>query len=287
MAPGPEQKRLRSAVSVLYNTPYSTRSGIGGGAPCFWHGGQGTRGMLSQLSKPHFGLLKRRGTTPQAFTAVRAAGTSGVSPPPQPRRQAGVDVQRRLNAHLPPAELRAPWGEEVAATSTYHTRTTAWQPQRGAGICYQHRVAPCGFTHREFSVVAGRAGVPQTAVAVYATAVLTKQGSSTTTRTARPPLPESRAPKMLHPPELQLPLHDHRAPLLIKLGQVDTKLGVATYPSRTPTRCHPVLYLDPAHRAGASRAAPAGTAVYLLVVLTCTGARTRAKALAVRGQCSL
>ena len=35
---------MRSAVSVSYNTPYSTRSGIGGGAPCFWHGGQGTRG---------------------------------------------------------------------------------------------------------------------------------------------------------------------------------------------------------------------------------------------------
>jgi hypothetical protein len=82
MAPGPEQKRLRSAVSVPYNTPYSTRSGIGGGAPCFWHGGQGTRGMRNQLGKPHFGLPKRRGTTPQAFTAVRAAGTSGVSPPP-------------------------------------------------------------------------------------------------------------------------------------------------------------------------------------------------------------
>ena len=80
--PDPSKKRLRSAVSVPYNTPYSTRSGIGGGAPCFWHGGQGTRGMRNQLGKPHFGLPKRRGTTPQAFTAVRAAGTSGVSPPP-------------------------------------------------------------------------------------------------------------------------------------------------------------------------------------------------------------
>ena len=149
MAPGPEQKRLRSAVSVPYNTPYSTRSGIGGGAPCFWHGGQGTRGMRNQLGKPHFGLPKRRGTTPQAFTAVRAAGTSGVSP----------------------------LVEEVTATSTYHTQTTAWQPQRGAGICYQRRVAPCGFTHRENLAwyTAGRPGYPQTAaVAVYVTAVLHK-----------------------------------------------------------------------------------------------------------------
>ena len=36
--------------------------------------------MRNELGKPHFGLPKRRGTTPLAATAVRAAGTSGVSP---------------------------------------------------------------------------------------------------------------------------------------------------------------------------------------------------------------
>jgi hypothetical protein len=92
---------------------------------------------------------------------------------------------------------------------------------------------------------------------------------------------------MLDPPGLNRCTTTSEFLLPFELGQVDTKLGVASSPSRTPTRCHPVLYLDPARRAGASRAAPAGAAVYILVVLTCTGARTRAKALAVRGQCSL
>ncbi len=78
--------------------------------------------MGNQLGKPHVGLPERRGSTPQDFTAVRAAGTSGVSPP---------------------------LVEEVTATSTYHKQNTAWQPQRGAGICYQHRVAPRFFTHLE------------------------------------------------------------------------------------------------------------------------------------------
>jgi hypothetical protein len=66
--------------------------------------------------------------------------------------------------------------EEVTAISTYHTQITAWKPQRGAGICYQHRVAPRVFTHLEIlSVVEVEPLYPQTAaVAVYATAVLHK-----------------------------------------------------------------------------------------------------------------
>ena len=82
--------------------------------------------MRNELGKPHFGLPKRRGTTPLAATAVRAAGTSGVSPT---------------------------LVKEVAATFLYHTPSTAWQPQRGVGICSKHRAAPRGFTQEELSVV--------------------------------------------------------------------------------------------------------------------------------------
>ena len=260
MAPGPEQKRLRSAVSVSYNTPYSTRSGIGGGAPCFWHGGQGTRGMLSQLSKPHFGLPKRRGTTPQAFTAVRAAGTSGVSPPPGWRKSPRLPLTTRKPRHGNRSGVLA------YATSTAWRRAVlrignlAWWLVE---LVSRKRQSP--FTQRRCSQ---------------------SKGAARRHRTARPPLPETRAPKMLHPPG-QLPLHDHPAPTSSQARVCRHQARRRLNLSRTPTRCHPVLHLDPARRAGASRAAPAGTAVYILVVLTCTGARTRAKALAVRGQCFL
>jgi hypothetical protein len=121
------------------------------------------------------------GAHPVSGTVGRGHGACATSwaSPISACRNGGGPRHRPSPRSAPQAPLASapPLVEEVTATSTYHTQTTAWQPQRGAGICYQRRVAPCGFTHRENLAwyTAGRPGYPQTAaVAVYVTAVLHK-----------------------------------------------------------------------------------------------------------------